>query len=163
MHFTSRYSIELIDGSSLRLTSIKQSESYAGWLEGFPRPQDNYDIQIMLLRRAFHEFSGFQGLAKDAKDRLEQSFKDQSPIPEDIPLSLIAPKLQTDPERPDRQLLPPVACVGTFEGPATDPNQDLSIGVVAWFQMDFTPIIHPDIIKQIQQINWPTSSMDFCY
>ncbi|MFI6046620.1 hypothetical protein ACIA8C_33720 [Nocardia sp. NPDC051321] len=112
---------------TLRLTSVELSMTYGNLIEGGPGKRVNDYLVANLARPQ-------QGWAAH--------------------WHLVQPIRTMDNER---ELLPPVQCIGHFRGPCTNRTDDwlYSDMMVAWFQQPHpSGLIHPDAITQMYDIPW---------
>ncbi|MEU2780782.1 hypothetical protein [Streptomyces sp. NPDC007110] len=134
----------LASGRALDLTELRMTSTYGGMLEGYPCKLVN-DMAI-------------HGLLNTARQTHPSS-----------PVHLVPPH----PDRPDQQagpfgpveILPPVACVGSFRSTALDPAHDpvlhRSSLTVVWFQPTPRVPSGEDGEEALRGIDWEGLAEDF--
>ncbi|MFF0303108.1 hypothetical protein ACFYTV_20675 [Streptomyces sp. NPDC004562] len=134
----------LTSGRALDLTELRMTSTYGGMLEGYPCKLVN-DMAI-------------HGLLNTARQTHPSS-----------PVHLVPPHL----DRPDQQagpfgpveILPPVACVGSFRSTALDPAHDpvlhRSSLTVVWFQPTPRVPSGEDGEEALRGIDWEGLAEDF--
>jgi hypothetical protein len=145
-----RCQIALRSGRRVKLQSLHQWMTYAGWLEGVPSGDLN---------------DGFvEGSLRDSERYCIEGAK---PI-------LIVPARRDYLRRPGdmgghrslggqpAEWLPMVTCVGVLRdtAPARDRGKDCSMLTVAWFQDEFALPIDESVLEHLQSIDWEQLAAD---
>ncbi|MBS2000357.1 MAG: hypothetical protein JST44_02565 [Cyanobacteria bacterium SZAS LIN-5] len=141
--------LQIASGMAITLTSIHQSMTYSGWLEGVPSTEWNDQIIEETLARAarqhcFHGGSPYL-IAPERRDFLRR--------PGDMNDSC--------PSRP-AEWLPLVSCIASFKSvfPARSKTKDLSYATVVWFQGEYCFPIDETVLKKLQEIDWDGIAAD---
>ncbi|MGW0150165.1 hypothetical protein ACWDVU_31820 [Streptomyces sp. NPDC003333] len=136
--------VTLTSGRSLDLAELRLASTYGGMLEGYPCKLVN-DMTV-------------HGLLSNARHTHPSS-----------PVHLVPPDL----DRPDQpagpfdpvEILPPVACVGSFRSTALDPSHDpvlhRSSLTVVWFQPTTRVPSGEDAVESLRGIDWEGLAEDY--
>ncbi|WP_336053097.1 hypothetical protein [Streptomyces sp. CA2R101] len=136
--------IVLSSGRSIELTELRMSSTYGGMLEGYPCKPIN-DMKVSSFQREAERTSSF------------------------APVHLVTPRR----EYPDQtagafgpvEVLPSVACIGTFRStavaPALDPVLHRSALTVAWFQPVPEVPSGEDADLALRSICWEELAQDY--
>jgi hypothetical protein len=141
--------LTLNSGRSITLARLNQVRTYAGLLEGTPNADSNSMIIEGSTRNAQKLANGaLQVIAPPRRDYFRQA-GDMSGI--------ASRKRGWIPE-----WLPMITCIGSFEsiGNLRDPNMDLSVLTIVWYQDEFAlPILEP-ALSQILALDWEATAKE---
>ncbi|MHC5536784.1 hypothetical protein ACYOEI_00755 [Singulisphaera rosea] len=146
-----RCQITLQSGRTITLEALDQEMSYAGLLEGTPDAKTNdWYIESSLRVAARRCVPGARPhlIPPSRRDYLREP-GDMRPIVEHSP--------HRTPE-----WLPMVRCIGVFKdvGTARDPDRDLSVLVIVWFQDEYALPIQEPALDQLLALDWDSRAFD---
>jgi hypothetical protein len=147
--------LRLSSGRSVTLSSLRQSRTYLGLVEGLPDTKSS-------------EFFIRNALKKAEEDSHPRSKPVLLPPPRRdyfrTPGDMAEAKRGAFADR-NIEWLPLVTCVGEFESssPARDPEMHASTLTVVWFQAEWAMPIDPAALEAIKKLDWDRLATDFEY
>lgn len=137
-----KLSVTLNTGLSLRLQSLLVLDTYRGFLEG------GYPLMNRIL----------MGQLKQPEGKLQTGIPSWKGIPRWC-LNTDSFETWTQTKFPDLQ------CCGEFRSykPARDTSMDASTLIVVWFQNEMHPVISPENLLLLEQLDWKKHALDFEY
>jgi hypothetical protein len=136
---------------TITLEALDQQMTYSGLLEGTPNAKSNdtyIELSLRTAARLCVEGAKPHLIAPNRRDYLREP-GDMRRVVEERPY--------WTPE-----WLPMVRCIGSFKDvvKARDPNRDLSVLVVVWFQDEYAPPILEPAMSQLLAIDWNALATD---
>ena len=141
--------LTLNSGRSIKLERLNQVMTYAGLLEGIP----NADVNSMIIENSTRDA---QKLSNGALQLIAPSRRDYFREVGDMS-GITLRKRGWIPE-----WLPGVTCVGSFKsfGKLRDPEMDMSVLTVVWYQDEFAlPILEP-ALSQLLELDWESAAKE---
>lgn len=149
----------LNDGRKVSLSTLMQTFTYNGLLEGVPQKFIN-DRQISWQLEEAKKMQGSKGEAF----LIEPLRTDYLNVPGD--LDDFKERHKNSRMFGNPECLPSVTCAGVFVSLSptkNHPNLDGSSLTILWYQERFAMPIDPGIVESIQQIDWDSLATDFEY
>lgn len=147
--------LRLSSGRSVTLSSLRQSRTYLGLLEGLPDTRSSEFFIRNALERAEEDSH-----PRSKPVLLPPARRDYFRTPGDMAEA----KRGAFADR-NIEWLPLVTCVGEFESssPARDPEMHASTLTVVWFQAEWAMPIDPAALEAIKKLDWDRLATDFEY
>lgn len=136
--------ITLHSGRTIRLRTLFQYGTYYGLLAGYPHRKCNEVRQRAAIQYAKSTPIGVS---------FEEPFLI---VPAEEPIEVEESIRQRLPYEP--AAMPTTTCIGEFNSGARNSVEDFSCLVMVWFQDEFAMPIAPEVVTQIQAIDWHTAA-----